>query len=169
MNEVQFLNMIIDRIMIARKGEFRYMLRITLIVMSMIGFALIFLDITWNIRIVISNITFGILCYGFSFVMTYRIVMVHRKRQQKTEQKTPEDRTESIPTRATLEQVLSTKRRFKLFADYLLKEFSIEHLFFLYQMMEIKRGLLASELIRCSYIHYFVYVIFFMFIHLLKM
>ena len=55
-------------------------------------------------------------------------------------------------SRLSLEQILATEDGFDIFANHLVKEFSIENLFFIFEMMQIKNDVLENEL--CIHICY---------------
>ena len=102
---------------------------------------LLFMDRIWNIRLIATNILASVICYLWSFISTKWVItkyeneiIKHNKHNQYNEKY------------LGLEQVLSTKDGFKLFANHLVQEFSIEHLFFLFEMMQIKNKLIATEL-----------------------
>ena len=46
----------------------------------------------------------------------------------------------------SLEEILATKHGFDIFANHLVKEFSIENLFFVFEMVQVKYDLLAYKL-----------------------
>ena len=52
----------------------------------------------------------------------------------------------------TLEQVLSSRKGFKAFANYLVTEYATESLFFLFEVMHFKNQLIESKFgdVRCS-------------------
>ena len=101
------------------------------------------MDLHWNIRLIITNITMTIMCYCCSFISTKWVITRYQKELIK---KTICLNTSVLENNISFEDILSSKTGFKLFADHLVKEFSIEHLFFLFEIMLIKNDLLATKL-----------------------
>lgn len=110
---------------------------VSCLTLLMVGFVIPFLDVHWNIYVILLNIIIGGWCYSFAFISTYWVIKQHNKQSVAT----PSD------TQLTLEQILSSQKGFRTFADYLVQEFSIEHLFFLFEVMKLKNDLINTQLI----------------------
>merc|ERR1719384_2651889 len=81
-------------------------------------------------------------CYILSFVSTHWVIKQYEKQQNKYKLNMA-----LIGNRLSLEEILSTKDGFDLFANHLVKEFSIENLFFIFEMVQIKHELVVNQLI----------------------
>ena len=125
-------------------------------------------DVSSNIRVIATNITSGIMCQGFALISTYWSIKQYNKlhEPQNTKLKRYRSRTDSLETTSTdnhhhnlhqlnefpnmtyltLQDILSTELGFDLFANHLIKEFSIENLFFLFEIMQIKQQCINHKL-----------------------
>ncbi len=75
-------------------------------------------------------------CYYLAFISTHWVIHKYNKQCLQT----PSNK------QLSLEYILSDATGFTLFADYLVKQFSIEHLLFLFDIMKLKQELIAMEL-----------------------
>ena len=94
----------------------------------------------WDIRVICNNMLLGYA--GYAVILVYTFWVLRKYKQQMSAQQVDDE--ENIK-RLSLKQVLSTKIGFKLFADHLVRELSIEHLFFLYEIMQLKYELLYQK------------------------
>ena len=92
-----------------------------------------------NMRIICANITSNGVCYFSCLVQTYWVIGQYVK-QLKLHANSEE------LSHHKLEEVLSTRDGFDLFANHVVKEFSVENLFFVFEMMQMKTELLVSKL-----------------------
>ena len=108
--------------------------------------------LAWRIdayfRIVCENLLCSLTCYAFSLIPTYWINKQYRK-QEKWNMRfsnfnNADDKSQSIRY-ISLEDILSTKDGFDLFADHLVREFSIENLFFVFEVVQIKNEVLKHR------------------------
>ena len=110
------------------------------------GLFLLVLPTGSNIRLVVSNIASAIGCYVISMISTYWVIQQYYKQLDKNiEEQTSMDE-DIIANRRTLEEILSTKDGFDLFAHHLVKEFSIENLAFIFEVMKIKKDAINNGL-----------------------
>ena len=91
-----------------------------------------------NIRLVVTNIGAAIGSFGVSMISTYWVVRQYQHQLcANIESQTSTDQ-DVIANRLTLEEILNCKDGFDLFANHLVKEFSIENLMFVFEVMQIK-------------------------------
>eukprot|EP01084_Bolivina_argentea_P183775 317069_1 len=104
-------------------------------------FVVPFLKSGWNIRFIVTNVITASFCYSCSLLSTYWVLKQYYKESMK--------RRASIKsnTKLSLQQILSTKKGFKLFADFQVKEMCIEHLFFLFEIMHVKSHLMTTKVL----------------------
>ena len=105
-----------------------------------------------NVLVIVGNVASVGVCYTVCFIQTMWVI-----RQYVTKLKLHSS-TEEL-THFKLEQVLSTKDGFDLFANHVVKEFSIENLFFVFEMMQMKHDLVENR---------YFYFLFFMLISYIK-
>ncbi len=120
-------------------------------VISYIGLVLLFPSAS-NIRLVITNLFAAIGCYTICLISTYWVIKQYYKQLcANIEEQTSKDLKGDI-RRFSLEEILSTKDGFDLFANHLVKEFSIENLAFLFEVMQVKDEAINNGL--CFYYGY---------------
>ena len=89
--------------------------------------------------------------YLMCFVSTYWAIKQYEKQQKhqsllQRQKSLNSTAREHIENRLSLEDILATKDGFDVFANHLVKEFSIENLFFVYEMVQIKNELHIHQL-----------------------
>jgi len=92
-----------------------------------------------NAYLLLSN---GILCgwcYAVALISTAWVYWKYSNRR--------EDERETNEKCISLEQVLSSRKGFKAFANYLVTEYATESLFFLFEVMQFKNELIKSKII----------------------
>ena len=103
-----------------------------------------------RLRVILENLLCSLTCYAFCLVPTYWINKQYEKQQawniQYNEMRERE-KSQSI-IYLPLEELLSTTDGFDLFADHLVKEFSIENLFFVFEVIQIQ-----NEVLKHQYLH----------------
>ena len=104
------------------------------------------------LRKIIMNLFTCSCCYVLGYVSTYWVVkqyereMVRRRSlDEERESQTLSDIRSSMSKRWELEDILATKDGFDLFANHLVKEFSIENLYFIFEMVQIKSDLIDHK------------------------
>lgn len=103
-----------------------------------------------NIRTIMTNLSCACTSYTFAFASTWWVIKQYRKTlQSKTDH---HDTDTATITFMTLEEVFNTVDGFEVFANHLVNEFSTENLFFVLEMMQIKRQILQNKL--CMYLLY---------------
>jgi len=93
-----------------------------------------------NAYLLLSN---GILCgwcYAVALISTAWVFWKYTNRK--------EDERETNDKCISLEQVLSSRKGFKAFANYLVTEYATESLFFLFEVMQFKNELIESKIIK---------------------
>ena len=103
----------------------------------------VFPDTTSNIRVIATNLSSCTMCYALASVSTTWVLWqysLHNKSHMETLKRysTLNADTE-FEHLLTLNQILSTAEGFDMFANHLVKEFSTEHLYFVFEVMQIKR------------------------------
>ena len=101
-----------------------------------------------NMRIICGNIATNGVSYFTCLLQTYWVIGQYVK-QLKLHANSEE------LTHFKLEQVLCTKDGFDLFANHVVKEFSVENLFFVFEVMQMKHELISNKLV-IKYLYYFV-------------
>eukprot|EP01084_Bolivina_argentea_P266445 451933_1 len=98
-----------------------------------------------NLRFILMNMFTCFCCYFMSFVSTHWVLKQYEKHL--LEFKLFEETQNEVSVRLTLEEILSTKIGFDIFASHLVTEFSIENLFYIFEMVQIKNQLILHKLI----------------------
>ena len=119
-----------------------------------------------NVYNLAMNIWVSQASYMFSMLPTYWVIKQYHKQLIRSKSTTKSifyhDNADSVVSRTAnseeftpatpayekrlpLEEILSTKDGFDLFANHLIREFSIENLFFVFEMMQTKRELLLKK------------------------
>ena len=98
------------------------------------------LGVSSILRIIIVNITMGTLCYAYCYISTVWVIHKYNKL-------TKETNVINSNTPMTLEQILTIKDGFDMFADHLVRQFCIENLLFLFEMMLVKNQLISKQLL----------------------
>ncbi len=90
-----------------------------------------------------------------SFVSTHWVLKQYEKQNSKQtlgtmllQKQSVQETQQQISVRLSLEDILSTKVGFDLFANHLVREFSVENLFYIFEMVQIKNELILHELIQ---------------------
>eukprot|EP01084_Bolivina_argentea_P292317 502507_1 len=104
------------------------------------------------IRLVVMNIFVTSACYIACFISTYWIIKQYEKQKElhvgSVELQTSPSMTQSSSqSRMSLEDIISKQDGFDLFAIHLVKEFAIENLAFVFEVMQIKNEAIHSKLI----------------------
>eukprot|EP01083_Nonionella_stella_P014209 39945_1 len=105
-----------------------------------------------NVQILLMNMYTCTCCYLMSFISTHWVIKQYNAQQLRlkvalTRQLSDKSVIDMVKSRWTLEQVLSTKDGFDSFANHLVREFSIENLFFVFEMVQIKNDLVTQGLV----------------------
>lgn len=85
-----------------------------------------------------------------SLIPTHWVIMQYNKQCKKQliyQIEKSESASEYVNNRLTLEQILATKDGFDVLANHLVNEFSIENLFFVFELVQIKKELIDHGLI----------------------
>eukprot|EP01083_Nonionella_stella_P060401 157740_1 len=96
-----------------------------------------FLDYYWNIRTIFDNVFVCVWCYALAFISSKWVISKYKIYSLIT----------ATNNELSLEEVLCDDIGFKLFAEYLVQEYSIEHLCFLFEIMKLKHELIAAKII----------------------
>ena len=100
-----------------------------------------FFKVESNNRVIAINVVASLSCYALSIVPSFWVIRQYCKEMgQRT-------RSKSIENRKSLEQIICTEDGFDLFANHLVKEFSTENLFFLFEMMQLKHNCITNMLL----------------------
>eukprot|EP01083_Nonionella_stella_P276205 938367_1 len=108
-----------------------------------------------NPRYIAFNMFTCLCCYIMAFVSTHWATAqftAQRKMHQPLFEEmhlnqTLDEVQKDVKSRLSLEEVLSSRDGFDVFANHLVREFSIENLFFVFEMVQIKKELLKHQLI----------------------
>eukprot|EP01083_Nonionella_stella_P067055 177098_1 len=106
-----------------------------------------------NWRIMLMNMFTCTACYTMSFVSTHWVIKQYNTQRKKLELCTQLLLSNSasvmneVKSRLTLTEVVSTKDGFDSFANHLVREFAIENLFFVFEVVQIKNELVSNRLI----------------------
>ena len=102
-----------------------------------------------NIRLVVTNIGAAIGSYCICMISTHWVISQYRGELSikgvESRSTTPTSRS-VMANRLTLEEILNSKDGFDLFANHLVKEFSIENLAFVFEVMQLKHDAIAHAL-----------------------
>ena len=105
----------------------------------------LFADTESNIRIIATNISSCCMCYAFNFISTNWVLKQYRIYNKSQGINIEGTKPYIVPERSvdprnmmTLGQILSSKEGFDMFANHLVREFSTENLYFIFEMMQIK-------------------------------
>eukprot|EP01083_Nonionella_stella_P050740 134882_1 len=101
---------------------------------------------------ILFNMFTSTCCYIMAFVSTHWVITQYHAQQtgfkrELAVQLSTRSVINKVKGRPSLEDVLSTKDGFDLFANHLVREFSIENLFFVFEMVQIKNELVNNRLI----------------------
>eukprot|EP00483_Globobulimina_turgida_P003945 UN03953 len=102
-----------------------------------------------NIRIIVINIFAAICIYVITLISTYWVIQKYHKQHAanlELQHALSVDHS-STDKCLSLEQILSKQEWFDIFADHLVREFSIENLAFLFETMQIKHEAIKNKLI----------------------
>lgn len=115
------------------------------------GVVMFCVGIDTRLRVVLENLLCSLTCYAFCLIPTYWINKQYRKQQewniQYNQMKEDTVKSQSIQY-LSLEELLSNTDGFDLFADHLVKEFSIENLFFVFEVIQIKKEVLKHRYVQ---------------------
>ena len=100
-----------------------------------------------EVRAIIINVWVNGFCYVYCFISTYWVIrQYHKQLRELSDDK-------MIFKELTLDEILMSKDGFDLFANHLVNEFSIEHLAFLYEMMQIKQEAIDNRCVLIVFDH----------------
>lgn len=97
-------------------------------------------------RILFMNLNMCLGCYAYCYISTCWVINMYGKQKKYYEQFAKDTVENKEHRNMTLEEILSAKDGFDLLADHLVKEFCIESLLFLFEMMQIKDQLITTKL-----------------------
>ena len=104
-------------------------------------------------RLLVINFVMSLGCYAYCFISTAWVNHQYAKQTKYYKQLRVNTVEKPGYQNMTLEEVLSTRDGFDVLADHLVKEFSIENLLFLFDIMQIK-----NQLISTKFGVYFIYI-----------
>eukprot|EP00483_Globobulimina_turgida_P007933 UN07949 len=105
-----------------------------------------------NLSTLVLNIWANMSLYIYSLVPTYWVIKQYEKQlaannpyQQKLENNSSLSRDNM--NKLSIEEILKTKDGFEIFANHLIREFSIENLFFVFEIMQTKHEIISKKLV----------------------
>eukprot|EP01083_Nonionella_stella_P020393 56537_1 len=108
-----------------------------------------------NLRYILFNMFTCFCCYIMAFVSTHWAITQFNAQRNKHQplldetnlNKSVDEVQKDVESRLSLEDVLSSRDGFDVFANHLVREFSIENLFFVFEMVQLKKELMKHRLI----------------------
>ena len=94
-----------------------------------------------NSYLLLSNTILCGWCYAVALISTSWVFWKYRNQGKEDWERNSNEKC------LTLEQVLSSRKGFKAFANYLVTEYATESLFFLFEVMHFKNQLIESKLV----------------------
>ena len=102
-------------------------------------------------RLIVINLDMSLGCYGYCFISTAWASRQYERQIKYYEELAKNTVEKRGYQNMTIEEILSTKDGFDLLADHLVKEFCIENLLFIFDMMQIKNQLISTKLSVLNY------------------
>eukprot|EP01083_Nonionella_stella_P017886 50081_1 len=110
-----------------------------------------------NIQLLAANLRSSITYYILSFMQTHYVIKHYVESGERGAKfvharslsaRMSSHRVNDVENKLSLEEILKTRDGFDVFANHLIREFSTENLFFLYEVMQVKNEMLMKNLVK---------------------